>query len=299
MGTLVRAITSDGSVVAYGIDSKDIVNAACDVHKPSAAVAAALGRLLSAASMMGSMLKGESDNITLRFDGDGPAGVLIAVSDSRGNVRGYVSNPVVELPLNDFGKLDVAGAVGKTGRLSVVKDFGLKDTYSGQVPIISGEIAEDITNYYARSEQIPTICALGVLVDRDLSIKASGGYIVQLLPFAEQSVIERLEQNLKDMQPVSTLLDAGLKPFEIIQRILTGFDVELMDEKTVGYKCTCSRERVAAALKSLGSKELQGMIDEQGGAQVECHFCGKKYSFDAGELQSLQKHPGFSGNPEK
>ena len=290
MGNLIRAITSDGCVVAYGVDTKEIVNAACEVHKPSAVVAAALGRLLSAASMMGVMLKGDAGSITLRLDGDGPAGVLIAVSDSSGNVRGYVSNPVVELPLNAYGKLDVAGAVGRNGQLSVIKDLNMKEPYSGRVPIISGEIAEDITSYFAQSEQIPTICALGVLVDRDLSIKASGGYIVQLLPFADKSIIDRLEQNLKSMKPVSTLLDSGLTPFEIIKLLLTGFDVELMEEQAVGYQCNCSRKRVTTALKSLGDIELQSMIDEQGGAEVKCHFCGNQYNFSTDELNALKRH---------
>jgi molecular chaperone Hsp33 len=290
MGNLIRAITSDGCVVAYGVDTKEIVNAACEVHKPSAVVAAALGRLLSAASMMGVMLKGDAGSITLRLDGDGPTGVLIAVSDSVGNVRGYVSNPVVELPLNAYGKLDVSGAVGRNGQLSVIKDLNMKEPYSGRVPIVSGEIAEDITSYFAQSEQIPTICALGVLVDRNLSIKASGGYIVQLLPFADQSIIDRLERNLKSMKPVSALLDSGLTPFEIIKLLLTGFDVELMEEQTVQYQCTCSRKRVTAALKSLGDVELQSMIDEQGGAEVKCHFCGNQYNFSADELNALKRH---------
>ena len=287
MGKLVRAITAEGSVVAFGVDTRDIVNTACEVHRSSAVVTAALGRLLSAASMIGSMLKGEGESVTLRIDGGGPAGTLIAVSDADGNVRGYVSNPVVELPLNEYGKLDVAGAVGKGGTLSVIKDLCLKEPYSGQVPLVSGEIAEDITQYFARSEQIPTVCALGVLVDRDLSVKASGGYIVQLLPFAEQSVIDRLEKNLKDMKPVSSLLNAGAEPFDIIKTVLNGFDVELMNEQKIEYRCSCSRERVITALKSLGARELQNMIDEQGGSEVKCHFCGKTYRFSAGELAGM------------
>jgi molecular chaperone Hsp33 len=289
MGKLIRAITTDGCVVAYGIDSKDIVNAASGVHKPSAVVTAALGRLLSAASMMGAMLKGASDSITVRLDGDGPSGRLIAVSDSSGNVRGYVENPMVELSLNPLGKLDVSGAVGKTGMLSVIKDLGLKEPYSGRVPIISGEIAEDITSYFAQSEQIPTICALGVLVDRDLSVKASGGYIIQLLPFADMAIIDRLEQNLKKLKPVSAMLDSGLTPLDIIRLVLDGFEVELMDERQVDYRCTCSRDRVETALSSLGSNELQGMIDEQGGAEVYCHFCGRNYRFGVEELQALKR----------
>ena len=290
MGSLVRAITSDGSIVAFGVDSTDIANTACEVHKSSAVVTAALGRLLSAASMMGVMLKGSGDSVTLRLDGDGPAGTLIAVNDSEGNVRGYVSNPVVELPLNVYAKLDVAGAVGEIGTLSVIKDMNLKEPYSGRVPIVSGEIAEDITNYFARSEQIPTICALGVLVDRDLSVKASGGYIIQLLPFADKSIIDRLEQNLKNIKPVTSLLDSGRSPLEIIKMVLDGFDVELMSEQPIGYKCSCSRGRVATALRSLGAVELQSMIDELGGSEVKCHFCGKIYNFNADDLRALMHH---------
>lgn len=289
MGKLIRTITTDGSIVAFGIDSRDIVNAACEVHKPSAVVAAALGRLISAASMMGVMLKGADDSVTLRLDGDGPAGMLIAVSDSQGNVRGYVNNPIVEIPLNSVGKLDVAGAVGRAGTLSVVKDLGLREPYSGQVPIVSGEIAEDITDYFARSEQVPTICALGVLVDRDLSIRAAGGYIVQLLPFADPAVIDRLEENLKTMKSVTNLLDAGHTPLEMIQMVLSGFEVEVMDEREVEYRCTCSRERVSKALASLGNRELQAMIEEQDGAEVVCHFCGKKYAYTANDLEALKK----------
>jgi molecular chaperone Hsp33 len=290
MGKLIRAITSDGSISAYAVDTRDIVNKACDVHKPSAAVAAGLGRLLSAASMMGIMLKGTGDNITLRIDGDGPAGTLIAVSDSDGNVRGYVSNPVVELPLNKNGKLDVSGAVGSNGRLSVIKDFGLREPYSGQTPIVSGEIAEDITHYFARSEQIPTICALGVLVERDLSIRASGGFIVQLLPGADPSCADLLEENLKKMKPVTTLLDSGLTPFDIVKLVLAGFEVELLEELPISYRCNCSKDRVSTALKSLGDTELQSMIDEQGGAEVKCHFCGKYFNYNVDDLRALKKH---------
>ena len=286
MGELIRAITSDGSAVGYAIDSTDISNAACAVHKPSAVGAAALGRLLAAASMMGSALKADG-SVTLRLDGGGPAGILIAVSDTGGNVRGYIENPSVELPLNAAGKLDVGGAVGRQGMLTVVKDLCMKENYSGQVPIVSGEIAEDLTEYFARSEQIPTVCALGVLVDRDLSVKASGGYIVQLLPYADPSATDRLERNIKSIEPVSAMLAGGLRPLDILRKVLDGFEVELIDTRNVRYRCTCSRERVAAALGSLARAELENMLQKDGGAQAQCHFCGKEYRFSGEDLRLM------------
>lgn len=289
MSKIIRAITSDGGIVAFGIDSKSIVSRAEQIHKTSAVMTAGLGRLLTAASMMGIMLKGKNDTITVRIHGDGPAGHLTAVSDSEGNVRGYADNPVVEIPLNQYGKLDVSGAVGKHGTVFVSKDLGLKEPYNGQTPLISGEIAEDITEYFAASEQIPTICALGVLVDTDLTVKAAGGYIVQLLPFTEESVIDKLEENLKHIQPVTTMLDSGSTPEEIIRSVLNGFDVEIMDENEVEYKCNCSSERVERALKSLKIDELQSMIDEQGGAEVTCHFCDKVYRYTKTDLEHIIK----------
>jgi molecular chaperone Hsp33 len=286
-GNLIRCITTDGSLVAFGIDSKDIVNRACEIHKPSAAVIAALGRLLSATSMMGSMLKGKDDSVTVRLNGDGPAGILLAVSDGIGNVRGYVTNPIVELPLNPKGKLDVAGVVGTSGYLSVLKDLNLKEPYIGQTEIVSGEIAEDITNYFAVSDQVPTVCALGVLVDTDLTVKASGGYIIQLLPFCEQAVIDRLESNLKNIKSLTALLEQGKTIEDIIREVLVGFEVEVMDETQVDYICNCSRERISNALKSMGEKEIRGIIDEQGTAEVTCQFCDKIYTFAENDLNKM------------
>lgn len=290
MGRITRAITSDGSIVAYSIDAKSIVARASQIHKPSPVVAAALGRLLAATSMMGLMLKGNDDTITVRICGDGPAGKITAVADSSGNVRGYAVNPFVDLPLNQHGKLDVAGAVGKNGTVFVSKDLNLKEPYTGQTPIVSGEIAEDITGYFAASEQTPTVCALGVLVDTDHSIKAAGGYIIQLLPYADPLVIDRLENNIKNIKPVTTMLDSGLSPENIIRRALDGFEVEIMDETVVEYKCNCSADRVKRALISLGNKQLQSMIDEQGCAQVTCQFCDKIYSFSKAELTALMNN---------
>lgn len=284
---LTRAITSDGSIVAFCLDSKEMVNRAAEIHQPSAVVTAGLGRLITAASIMGVMLKGDDDTITLRLNGDGPAGPMIAVSDSQGNARCYVTNPVVELPLNPQGKLDVGSAVGREGYLSVIKDIGLKEPYSGQTELVSGEIAEDITNYYAKSEQIPTVCALGVLVDADLSVKAAGGYFIQLLPFYDESVIDRLEENIKKVRPVTEMLDSGMTPEQIIRAVLDGFEVEILDERSVDYECNCTRDRFARGIKSLGAKELQQLIDEQGHADAECRFCDKVYHFTKEDLQSM------------
>ena len=230
MGNLLRAITQDGAVAVTAIDSTAIVSEMERIHKTSAVVTAALGRLLTAASMMGAAMKGERDSITLRIKADGPAGVLVAVGSSDGNVKGYVGNPVVELPLNSRGKLDVKGAVGTDGLLYVIKDIGLKEPYIGQIPLQSGEIAEDIAAYYAYSEQIPTVCALGVLVAPDLSVKTAGGFLLQLLPGADSGIIDRIEANMKNLPPVTTLLEQGLSALDIAKRALDGFTVEVLDE---------------------------------------------------------------------
>lgn len=289
MSKLVRAITADGSIVAWALDSKDIVNRAREIHKPTAVTEAALGRLLTAASMMGSMLKGPDDSITVRINGDGPASPVLAAADSRGNVRGFIHDPSVELPLNAKGKLDVGGAVGHNGFVYVIKDLNLKEPYSGQTPIVSGEIAEDITEYFAKSEQVPTVCALGVLVDTDLSCRAAGGFIAQLLPYADEASVQKLEQNIKGLPPVTTMLDGGLGPEEILGNVLEGMEMQVIDTAEVQYQCNCSRERISSALKSLGAKELQSMIDEQHGAEITCHFCDKVYHFNEDELRRLMK----------
>ncbi len=287
MGKIVRCITSDGTVMAVGIDSTDIVNEAVRIHKTSAVISAALGRLLTAASMMGDMLKGRDNSITLRLAGNGPAGSVIAVSDFEGNVRGYVQNPIVELPLNPKGKLDVAGAVGKEGTLFVIKDVGLKEPYNGSIPLVSGEIAEDITAYYAISEQIPTVCALGVLVNPDLSIRAAGGYIIQLLPTADDGIIDRVEKSIEGILPVTQMLDSGMDIEQIIKTALKDFEVEVLDGGEAAYKCNCSRERVERALISTGEKELRSMAEELPEIEVNCHFCDKKYSFTPQEILNL------------
>lgn len=277
--------------MATALDSTDIVAKAESLHKTSAVVTAALGRLLTAASMMGNMLKGENNSLTMRLDGGGPAGAVIAVSDFMGNVRGYAVNPVVEIPLKENGKLDVSGAVGTDGSLFVMKDLGLKEPYNGYVPIASGEIAEDIAAYYAVSEQIPTVCALGVLVNPDLTVNKSGGYIIQLLPAAQgdEQIITRLENNIKAMKPVTELLSSGLDIEEIVRMALDGFEVEVLDTTNAAYKCNCSAERFAAALSSLSDDDLQELIDECEGAETKCQFCNRTYNFTKEQLIRLTR----------
>lgn len=286
MSKLVRMISAEGDLTVIAADTTDIVARAEQIHKTSAVTSAALGRLLAAASMMGAVLKGEDDSLTLRLSGDGPAGTLIAVSDSSGNVRGYVANPVVEIPLNAKGKLDVAGAVGRDGSLTVMKDLGLKEPYIGQVPIVSGEIAEDITSYFALSEQTPTVCALGVLVNPDLTIKAAGGFIIQLLPTAMDNTIDKVEECIKGIPSVTQMLTSGMTPEDICRSVLGKFNLELLDEASPEYRCTCSKERVAKALVSLGKDELKEMAKEDG-TEVCCHFCDKKYHFTPAEILEL------------
>ena len=236
---------------------------------------------------MGYMLKGDEDSITLRIDADGPTGQLVAVADSRGNVKSCVNNPVVELPLNSVGKLDVSGAVGKNGTLSVVKDMGLREPYVGVIPLVSGEIAEDIASYYATSEQIPTVCALGVLVDTDLSVKSAGGFLVQLLPFADEKCIDTIEKNVSAMRPVSALLDEGVTPEEIANMLLAGLEPNELDTASPVYKCDCSRQRTEKVLISIGRNELNSIAAEGKDTEVSCHFCGKNYVFTPQEIIRL------------
>ncbi len=286
MSRIVRTISRDASVVCSAIDGKDIVSEIERIHKTSAVVTAALGRLSMAASLMGFGLKGEKDSITIRMNGGGPTGSLIAVADSFGNVKSYVQNPIVEIPLNQFGKLDVKGAVGTNGYLGVVKDLGLKEPYSGQVPIVSGEIAEDITNYLATSEQVPSACALGVLVNPDLTVKQAGGFIVELLPFASEEVVSTIEENIKNMASVTTLMSEGKTVEDIAMMALDGLEPNVLDDFKVSYRCTCSREKVETALISTGKDELLDMAKDKQ-TQVECHFCDKKYVFTSEEILAL------------
>lgn len=287
MGKLVRCISHEGDLVAMAVDSTDIVRRAREIHKTSKVTSAALGRLLSAASMMGSMLKGKDDSLTLRLNGNGPAGTLIAVSDSYGNVRGYLGNAAVELPLNKKGKLDVAGAVGTDGFLTVIKDLGLKEPYVGQTPIVTGEIAEDITAYFASSEQTPSVCALGVLVDPESKeIIVSGGFIIQLLPGAMEDTIEKVEKSIEGIPAVTKMMADGLKPEEMLKKVLKEFELDVLDEFDVEYKCNCNKQRVEKALLSAGRQALAEMAEDEQ-TEVCCNFCEKKYIFTSAEILKL------------
>ncbi len=289
MGNLIRCITNDGAVMAVCVDSTDIVAKAEKYHKTSAVVTAALGRVLTATSMMGNMLKGADNSLTVRIQGDGPVGTLVAASDFDGNVRGYVTNPVVELPLNAKGKLDVGGAVGG-GTLFIIKDLGLKEPYVGQVPLTSGEIAEDITAYYAISEQIPTVCALGVLVNPDLTVKSAGGFIIQLLPGATDSDIEKLEEGVNSLEAVTKMLSDGKTPLDILKLALKNFEFEVLYEQQVEYKCKCSRTRTEGALASISDDDLREMIESKEPQEVVCHFCNEKYVFTPDDLKMILKN---------
>ncbi|MBR3803141.1 MAG: Hsp33 family molecular chaperone HslO [Clostridia bacterium] len=287
MGRIIRNISTTGEVMIMAVDATDIAEKAQQIHKTSAVTSAALGRLLAAASMMGDMLKGKDDTLTLRINGDGPAGSIIAVSDSSGNCRGYVSNPVVEIELNNKGKLDVSGAIGN-GTLTVMKDLGLKEPYIAQMQLVSGEIAEDITSYYATSEQTPTVCALGVLVNPDLSIRAAGGFLIQLLPFTSEETIDAVERGLEGLPSVTQMLSAGMTLEEICKRALPEFELDLLDESAPEYRCNCSRERVEAALITTGKAELEDMANDDV-TSVTCHFCDKVYNFTSKDMLNLAK----------
>lgn len=281
---MLRGISENGGIVFYGVDSTEIVREMERLHKTSAVTTAALGRLLTAASMMGIMLKSTRDSVTIQIRGGGPAGRLLAVSDGTGNVKGYVENPVVELPPREDGHLDVGNAVGRDGTLDVIRDLGMREPYIGQVPLTSGEIAEDITSYFAISEQVPTVCALGVLVDTDLSVRCAGGFIVQLLPGATEQEIDLLEQNIKAMPSVTAMLEQGKTVRDMLDMALQGFRPDILDSYHVTYRCDCSRERVEGMLRSLGRKEVEKLRDEDPIAEVNCQFCDKIYKVDLNEL---------------
>ncbi len=289
MANLVRLISRDGDLTVIATDSTNIVREAHRIHGTTNVCSAALGRLLTAASLMGATLKGEDNSLTLRMNGGGPAGSVIAVSDYMGNVRGYISNPAVSLPLNAKGKLDVAGAVGTDGTLTVMKDLGLKEPYIGQTPIISGEIAEDITSYFAVSEQIPSVCALGVLcAPKTEEIITAGGFLIQLLPTATDETIDKVERGIAGIPSVTRMLTDGLSSKEIAQKVLPEFSLEVLDESETEYRCNCSKQRVETALISMGAEELRKMSEDET-TEVCCHFCDKKYTFSSDEIRRILK----------
>lgn len=287
MDKIIRCITSDGAVMASAIDSTDIAYKASVLHGTTPVASAALGRLLSAASMMGAQLKSDKSTINIRFEGDGELGAFMAVADSYGNVKGFVTNPDCPTAHYHSGKLNVAAAVGH-GVLSVMKDFGEDEPYIGKVPIVSGEIAEDITSYYATSEQIPTVCALGVLIDKESSqVLLSGGLLIQLLPGADDATVDRIEANVSALDSVTTMLAKGMTVLDMCKAALSGFEVEVLDELPVKYACGCSRDKIRSLIASMPAEELQAMIDEDHGAEADCRFCKKHYTFAEDELRDI------------
>lgn len=284
---LVRAISKDGFVKAAAVSTRELTERARQIHQTSPVATAALGRLLAAGSMMGSDLKGEGASATLRIKGDGPLGTLLVVADNQGNVRGSVQNPQADLPIRADGKLDVGGAVGHSGTLTVIKDLNMKEPYVGSVELLGGEIAEDLASYFVESEQIPTACGLGVLVDRDRSVLRAGGYLIQLLPGAPEGVIDRLEQGIMAAGAVTGLLKENDDPESLLRRVMSGFELEILEKTPVEYRCYCSRERMAAALVSLGRKQLTELAEDPKGIELTCQFCDSRQHFTPEEIRQL------------
>ena len=284
---IVRAISTDGMVQAAAICSRGLTERARQIHKTLPVATAALGRTLAAASMMGNALKSDGASLTLQFKGGGPLGTVLAVSDNEGNVRGYVTNPHVDLPLRPDGKLDVGAAVGHEGTLTVIKDLHMKEPYVGTIDLLGGEIAEDVAGYFVESEQIPTACGLGVLVDRDQSVKSAGGYLIQLMPGATEDTIVKVEGGIMAAGPVSALLEQDPDPEHLLRAVMSDFGLKILETQPVSYKCYCSRERVERALISLGPEELKKILEEQGSCHMTCQFCDAEYEFTAPQLRQL------------
>lgn len=287
MGKLVRSISKDACIISMAVDAADIVGEIERIHKTSAVATAAIGRLAAAAAMIGYTLKNKDDSVTIRIDGKGPLGRLTAISDGEGHLKCDIQNKTVELPLSSSGKLDVGRAVGTDGTLSVVKDMGLKEPYIGVSRLVSGEIAEDIVQYYADSEQIPTVCGLGVLVNPDLSVKAAGGYMIQLLPFTPEKDIALLEKNISLFPPVTKMLTDGMTAEDISLYVLDGFEPNTLDSADIVYRCDCSRNRTERMMRSIGKDELKKLAAEQEKTEAVCHFCKKKYIFSSDELLKM------------
>ena len=288
MDKIIRATAAEGFVKMAVVDARGAVERARTIHACSPTVAAALGRTLCAASLLGDAMKEEKGSLTIRINGGGPIGSVVAVSDSSGNVRGYVENPQLHLPLRGDGKLDVGGAVGRDGMLTVSRDLGLKEPYIGSTALVSGEIAEDLTAYLTESEQVPSACALGVLVDTDRSVKTAGGFIVQLMPGADEALIAKLEDNIFMMDQLTTILDEDGAEM-VFKQVLKGLEYHLVSEKEIEYRCYCSRERVEEAIRSIGPEELASIIAEGKDVSVSCQFCDKVYSFTPDELRALRQ----------
>ena len=285
---IVRATAADHQLRAFAVTSKDIVEKAREIHNTSPVATAAIGRLLTAASMMGSMMKGEKDVLRLQIECGGPIGGITVTADSNADVKGYVNNPNVILPPNAQGKLDVSGALGP-GFLNVIKDIGLREPYNGQTHLVSGEIAEDLTYYFATSEQVPSSVGLGVLMDKDNHVRQAGGFIIQVMPDTDDEVIDKLEARLGEVHSVTEMLDKGMTPEDILNYVLEGMDVEILETVPTQYKCDCSFERVSKVIASLGKKELQEMIDDGKPVEVNCQFCGSHYKFDTEQLKEFIK----------
>ena len=290
MDRLVRAMTADGMVKAVAVSTRDLTERARQIHTTLPVATAALGRTLAAASMMGNALKVEDASLTLQIKGGGPLGTILAVSDNQGNVRGYVQQPHVDLPLRPDGKLDVGTAVGSDGTLTVIKDLGMKEPYVGSVQLLGGEIAEDLAAYFVESEQIPTACALGVLVGTDQSVTAAGGYLIQLLPGAGEDIISKIEAGVARVGSVSHVLAEGMDGEGLLRAVLADFDLEILEKHPVEYRCYCSRERVTRALVSMGREELTSLIEEQGQAELTCQFCDQIYHYSREELEEILSH---------
>lgn len=283
---IIRATAANDQIRAFAAVTTQMVETAREHHNTSPVATAALGRLLTAGAMMGSMMKGEKDVLTLQIKAGGPLQGITVTADSQGNVKGYVGNPDVCIPANSKGKLDVAGAVGP-GFLTVIKDMGLKEPYSGQVMLQTCEIAEDLTYYFATSEQVPSAVGLGVLMNKNNTVRQAGGFIVQLMPFAEEEVISRLEQNVQKINSVTNLLEEGHTPESLLEKVLEGFDVQINEKMDTRFHCNCSKERVAKALISIGRKELNEMIQEGKPIEMNCHFCNTNYNFTVEELKEI------------
>ena len=284
---LVRAISKDGMVKAVAVSTRELTERARQIHKTLPVATAALGRTLAAASMMGNALKDGGSSLTLQIKGDGPLGKILAVSDNQGNVRGTVDNPAVDVPLRSDGKLDVGTAVGCDGMLTVIRDLNMKEPYVGSVGLLGGEIAEDLAAYFVESEQIPTACGLGVLVDRDQSVLTAGGYLIQLLPGATEDIITMVEGGIYAAGPVTELLKEDDDPESLLKRVMSDFELEILETTPIEYRCYCSRERMERALISLGTEELSKLIEEQGDAELTCRFCDNVQKFTKEQLETM------------